>query len=320
MTLRHHEKKQIRLDSVGRAFHHQSRLAEIVQNQRGKNNQPPTGYNRLPAEVPEVSVEGLRARHRQHDRSHHRPRPPASCGQEPQPVKRIQSLQDLRTRRDLHKTQRRQYQKPHQHHRPKNPAQPTRAETLDREKHTQNPYRQWNRIITPRRVHACQPLHRTQNRNRWGYRSVSKEQRRTNHQQTSQPSTAQNTTRMPSKNPRHQCKNPALAVIIHPHDQQHIFYPHHQKKSPNDQRRHPQSGLGSRETHRDLIRIQRTRADIPKHNAQRQNRHSGSARFVLHLGHRTSYWDKSSAVTLCWGREASILACSTTRSGDSSKR
>ena len=284
VTLRHHEKKQIRLGRIRWTLHHKCRLPEVVQNQRGKNNQPPTRHDRLPAKVPEVCVESLRPGHRQHDRPHQRPCAPPTSRQQPRTVHRIQRLQDLRAGTDVPRTHGRQHKEPHQHDWPENPPQPARAKTLGKEKSPQNNHSQRQRIATPLRIHTRQTLHRTQHRNRRRDRPVAEEQSRSKDKKARHQPPARSSRRTPIKNPRHQRENSALAVIVGAHDQHHIFHPHHQKERPNNQRRHAQCGLRTRKTHRDLIRIQRARADIAKDNAQRQNRHSRSTGFVFDLG------------------------------------
>ena len=227
VPLRHHEKKQIRLGRIRRSFHDHRRLPEVIQNQRGKNNQPPTRHDRLPAKVPEVGVERFRTRHCQHDRTHQRPCTPPTSRQQPRTVQRIQSLQHLRTGTDLHHTHGGQHKEPHQHHRPENPSQPARAKTLGIEKAPQNNHSQRQRIRAPLRIHTRQALHRTQHRNRWSDRPVAEEQRSSKNQQARHHPPAHSPRRTPVENPRHQRENPALAVVVSLHDQHHVFHPHH---------------------------------------------------------------------------------------------
>ena len=94
--------KQVRHQSVERIFErrrigeHERALPEIIDQQRRQNEHEPCGLDRLAAEMPEIGVKRLAARHREKDKTERDERDLAVSEHEFEGVIRIDRQQHVR--------------------------------------------------------------------------------------------------------------------------------------------------------------------------------------------------------------------------------
>jgi len=94
-------------------------LAEVVQEERRKDEAEPGDAYRPGAEVPHVGVDGLAARDDEEDRTEDEKPAEAVCREEPGAVKGDEGLEHLRSPEHVHDAENREGGEPEEHHGPK---------------------------------------------------------------------------------------------------------------------------------------------------------------------------------------------------------
>jgi hypothetical protein len=118
---------------------------------------------------------------------------------------------------------------------------------------------------------SLEPLDRAQHRDRGRDHSVAIEQAGAEHTERDLRGSAPRASSSPWIEQREQRQDPALAVVVRPHDQQQVLERNDQDQRPEDQREHPEHVVRRRFKSRQRLaeRIERTRPDVTVDDAKR---------------------------------------------------
>ncbi len=222
--------------SVLQGLQHQGPLSQVVEGQGRQDQEQPRRLDRPTPEVSHVRVERLGARHRQEHRTQHQQAGHAVPHQEDHRVIGVERQQDAGDLHELDRAKHRDGGEPDQADRPEPGRHLAGAPRLDQEKPDQDRQRD---LEHQRRGHPIgqrrdrpQALDRRQHRDRRSDHRVAVEQRRS--------AQAQDEDHLGASAHRalgqgHQRQHPALAVIIGPHQEQHILDGDHEDQRPERQ-------------------------------------------------------------------------------------
>ena len=229
------------------------------------------------AEVSHIRIECLHPGHRQDHRPHQRQTPPPALPHHAERIGRIQRQQHQGFVGHPPESHRANGQKPQQHHPPENPPQFSRPQPLHQKQRRQHKHCAGNDQMGESWVHHLQAFQCAQDRDRRGDRAVAKKQRRTAQQhqhigRQPQPGVGIATLLLQEGQ---QGKDPALLVIIRPHDDADIFERHNEQQAPDNERSHSNHGIPIRMGNcrqRRLEGVERTGPDVAKDHPQRSER------------------------------------------------
>ena len=289
---------------LARVVEDQRALAHVAQDAGREHEQQPRAGDRRAPEVPHVRVQRLGAGDREHDRGQREERDREVVEEEVQRVGRRQRLEDLGVVGDPAHAARGDGQKPDDHHRAEQPPDGRRADALEQEQHDDDRRGDRDDQVLQRRLGDLEALDRRQHRDRRRDHAVAEEQRRAEDPQRGQrelgPAPARRLLAADQRDQRHDA---ALAVVVGAHHEQHVGDRDDDRHRPEDHRDDPEDAVGGdrdrvrvvRVEHR-LDRVQRARADVAEHHAERTEDHGapGGARGTVsrrvrgHRGHLRS--------------------------------
>ena len=175
-----------------------------------------------------------------------------------------------------------QHPEPRRHHGPEQEADGPAALPLDREQRHQDRRRQGHDVGRDRRQHDLEPLDGGEDRDGRRDHGVAEEERRPGETDDEEGRAEAPRDRQGQRQERH---GPALALVVGPHDEDHVFDGHDEEDGPEHHRQDAQHGrLGGAVPgglQRLPERIDRARPDVAEDDAQRpeqQRAPSGVAR------------------------------------------
>ena len=164
------------LDGLGLG-QQQRALAKIIEGKRRHGHTKPGHADRALAEVAQVGIQSLGARHAQHYRAQNDETGARVGPHETQRVVRAERPQDLRVPHDVRHAQQRDGDKPHQRDGAKKLADAARAALLHGKQAKQHHQRDRDHVVLEVVRHHLQPLHRRQHRDGRGDNAIAIEQR-----------------------------------------------------------------------------------------------------------------------------------------------
>ncbi len=227
--------------------------------------------------MPHVGVQRFTTREGQEHRAQYGQRLRPVREQKTDGAARVECLQHLRLLDDLPQARHRQHREPKQHDRPEHLAHDVRALALHREQRHEDHHRDRDHEALERRRLNLQPLDRRQHRDGRRDHAVAVEHRRADQPEQTEPAPPPRRGVAPlhrAPRERLQCQDAALAVVVCPQHEDHVFQRHHEHQPPEDQREQSEHRVG-RERHavlrvqRFLEGVERRRADVAEHHAER---------------------------------------------------
>ncbi|MET4792977.1 hypothetical protein ABIF64_005155 [Bradyrhizobium japonicum] len=287
-TLGHHAIERM-LDRAG-IGQHQRALPEIVDQERGQHEEHPGRLDRLAAEMAEIGVERLAARHcKEHGAERHQA-DRAVRQQELQCVIGIDCRQHRRIVGDVHGADQRKNGEPDHHHRPEGRGHQRRPLALDCEQQHQDDDGERYDIVLEGGGHELQTLDRRQHRDGRRDHGIADEHGGADHAEREQEPASPPERALAE---RHQRERATLPVIVGAQQQQDVFGGDDDKERPKNQRKHaehhdPRDRLAmGRGLDRLVERVQRRGADIAEDNtdaSERQAPETRGDRPVLSVG------------------------------------
>ena len=254
-------------------------LPEIVEHQRGANEEDPRAGDGRPAEVAQIRVEGFATRDHEEDAAHDDERHFAVMGQEVNGLQRIERCQHAGILRDLVNPQRGQHREPQQHDPPKPFSERRRPLGLHRKKPHQDADGERNDEGLDHgldRLGREQALHRGDHGDGRRDDAIPVEQRGpgdAHHEDDTAGHAAG--FRLLRKGQREQREDPAFALVIGPRDDGDILHRDEDGEAPDDQRQHADDfplGVKVAVMQALLEGVEDARADVAVGHAERANR------------------------------------------------
>ncbi len=253
----------------------QAALAEVVERQRGEDEQEPGARDRDAPEVAHIGVEGLGAGDREHDGAHRDEGDVGVAGDERVAVARREALEDRRVVNDPVHADGADRREPDRHHRPEEAADALGAPVLDQEEPGEQRQRDRHHEVRDARGGHLEALDRREDRDRRGDHAVAVEERGTEHAEGDERRRARRRVSPGALHERAQRHDPALAVVVRAHDEGDVLDRDDERDRPEDERDDPVD-VGPAGLHRVVVdredrlqRVERARADVAEDDAER---------------------------------------------------
>ena len=210
----------------------QRALAQIIQHQRGQDQHDPRDLDGPTAEMAHIGVERLRPGDRQKHAAQHQKADHAVTAEKVKPVERIEGHDDARGVADVAGAEHRDGGEPDQHDRSEKGGDAARAMALHHEEGEEDHQRDRHHIGLEEGGDELQTLHRREHGNGGRDDGVAREERGAQNAQHEDGGCGPGEGVLRQ---RHERQGAALALVVRPHQEQHIFEGDGQEQGPEQQ-------------------------------------------------------------------------------------
>ncbi len=174
-------------------------------------------------------------------------------------------------------TEHHEHEKPAEHHGPEERANPRRSLSLQEEESRQEHDGHGHHVRGKHRRRDLEPLHRAEHRDRGRDHAVPEEQRSAEEPQEDEKPVGSPPLVAFWQQNGDECDDPALPVIVRPHDEDQVLERDDPDERPEDQREYAQHVLVADRNsvlapETDADRVERTGSDVPEHHPHGQKR------------------------------------------------
>ena len=268
----------------------QGALTEVAQDQRGEGQEIPRKTDRASAEVTHVRVQRLDPGEAEDHRAEHDDSVPSVADEEAHGPARVQRGQDRgAVRRQAPDADRGDRDEPGGDDGPEHRSQTAGSESLDREQGDEDHQRERKNEGMQHRLGHLEPFDRAEYRDRRRDDAVAVEQcgadeSNREHEPNGAPLRS---CRLGIGPARAECQgeqreDAAFPIVVGPHDDRDVLDAHHHDQRPDEERNRPHDVAGGgrdcgRAVEARLQRVERARAEISEHDAQRAKRQNAQA-------------------------------------------